>query len=79
MRIDAAPQDCRLARSFLEAVDVANCGHVALALVNFGLFEDVLAEELLDWSFDAMTSEISLNENSMRKLLYRSSSDLRCG
>jgi hypothetical protein len=54
----AAPQDCLLARSFLEALDVANWGQVALALMSFGLLEGVLTEGLLGWSFEAMTAHI---------------------
>lgn len=44
MRIEAAPHDCRLARSFRDAFDVASCGQVALALMSFGLFEGALED-----------------------------------
>ena len=35
-----APHDSKLARSFLEAFEVASWGHVADALMTFGLFLD---------------------------------------
>jgi hypothetical protein len=57
VRIVVAPQDCRLARSFLDALDVASWGQVALALMSFGLLEGVFGEEPLDWVLDAMTME----------------------
>jgi len=49
-----APHDCRLARSFLNALDVASCGQVALALMSLGLLEGVLGREVLDWDLEAM-------------------------
>lgn len=58
----AAPQDCRLARSFREALDVASWGQVALALMSFGLFEGVLTERLLVWVLDAMTRQYQQQE-----------------
>jgi hypothetical protein len=62
VRIDAAPHDCRSARSFREAFDVASWGQVALALMSFGLFEDVLADGPLGWSLDAMTEKYLLQQ-----------------
>ena len=48
MRMDVAPQDCLLARSFLEALDVASRGHVTLALMSFGRLEGLFEEDILD-------------------------------
>jgi hypothetical protein len=52
--MDVAPQDCRLARSFLEALDVASRGHVTLALMSFGRLEGLFEEDILDWLFGEM-------------------------
>ena len=43
-----APHECKLARSFLEALEVASCGQVAEALMSFGLLvEGVFGEPIV--------------------------------
>ena len=43
-----------MARSFLEALDVASCGQVALALISLGLLEGVFGEEFRELGFEAI-------------------------
>lgn len=42
-----APQECRLARSFLDALEVASWGHVAEARMSFGLLVDGLFDDAI--------------------------------